>query len=170
MFLVFFLVWSFSKDCCCFPLPAPPSSRLRQRPPHFAVAQVCFLSCFETHNPTRPDPTQTLPTQQDVLLLCSDPRKLVCAFQDAWGMLEAAGRTLAPSVKAFQPAANGGGGGGKGKKAQRRAAKELGKVEKRIGYFLLWARSHGAEVAPQMLKAVEVPPEVVQRRAVTIAA
>ena len=112
-----------------------------------------------------------------MLLICSDPRKLVCAFQDAWGMLEAAGRTLAPSTKPLQPSATGGGGGGgssnsggKGKKAQRRAAKELGKVEKRIGYFLLWARSHGAEVAPQMHKAVEVLPEVVQRTPVTIAA
>lgn len=91
-------------------------------------------------------------------------------------MLEAAGRTLAPSTKPLQPAANGDGvggssnSGGKGKKAQRRAAKELGKVEKRIGYFLLWARSHGAEVAPQMHKAVEVLPEVVQRTPVTIAA
>lgn len=88
-------------------------------------------------------------------------------------MLEAAGRTLAPSVKPLLPAANGGGaggaGGGKGKKAQRRAAKELGKVEKRIGYFLLWARSHGAEVAPRMLKAAEVTPEVGQRRTVAIA-
>lgn len=109
-----------------------------------------------------------------MLLICSDPRKLVCAFQDAWGMLEAAGRTLAPSTKPLGPAANGGGvgggsSGGKGKKEQRRAAKELGKVEKRIGYFLLWARSHGAEVAPQMHKAVEILPEVVQRRPVTIA-
>lgn len=108
-----------------------------------------------------------------MLLICSDPRKLVCAFQDAWGMLEAAGRTLAPSTKPLRPATNVGGGssaGGKGKKAQRRAAKELGKVEKRIGYFLLWARSHGVEAAPQMHKAVEVLPEVAQRRAVTIAA
>lgn len=108
-------------------------------------------------------------------LLCSDPRKLVCAFQDAWGMLEAAGRTLAPSTKPLlRPAANGGGGGsrGKDKKAQRRAAKELGKVEKRIGYFLLWARSHGAEAAPQMLEGVEVLPGLVQQRgrAITIAA
>eukprot|EP00752_Nemacystus_decipiens_P002452 g2309.t1 len=112
--------------------------------------------------------------REDVLLICSDPRKLVCAFQDAWGMLEAAGRTLAHWTKPLRPAANGGVGdgssGGKGKKAQRRAAKELGKVEKRIGYFLLWARSHGAEAAPQMHKAVEVPPEVVRRRTVTIAA
>eukprot|EP00903_Cladosiphon_okamuranus_P010889 g10285.t1 len=114
--------------------------------------------------------------REDVLLICSDPRKLVCAFQDAWGMLEAAGRTLAPRTRPLRPAANGGGGGGrsstrgKGKKAQRRAAKELGKVEKRIGYFLLWARSHGAEVAPQMYKAVDVLPELAQRRAVTIAA
>lgn len=82
--------------------------------------------------------------------MCSDPHKLVCAFQDAWVMLEAAGRTLAPSIaKHFPPVS------GKGKKAQRRAAKELGKVEKRIGYFLLWARSHGEEAAPQMMKAVE---------------
>lgn len=99
---------------------------------------------------------------QDVLLVCSDHRKIVCAFQDAWGMLEAAGRSLAPcSSKPITPDDGGGLGGGKAKarKAQRRAAKELGKVEKRLGYFLLWARSHGAEAAPPMLEAVraEVP-------------
>lgn len=80
-------------------------------------------------------------------MLCSDHRKLVCAFQDAWGMLEAAGRTLAPS-KPGQPV--------KLKKGQRKAAKQLGKVEKRIGYFLLWARSHGADTAPAMSEAIKL--------------
>ncbi|CAM9450471.1 unnamed protein product [Ectocarpus fasciculatus] len=98
--------------------------------------------------------------RQDVLQVCSDPRKLICAFQDAWVMLEAAGRTLAPSMAkaSFLPAS--------GKKAQRKAARELGKVEKRIGYFLLWARTHGEEVSPQMTKDVEVavvPPAGQQR-------
>lgn len=91
--------------------------------------------------------------------MCSDPRKLICAFQDAWVMLEAAGRTLAPSMaKSLLPAA--------GKKAQRKAARELGKVEKRIGYFLLWARSHGEEASPQMMKDVEaaVVPEQQQQQ------
>ncbi|CAN0555760.1 unnamed protein product, partial [Ectocarpus sp. 12 AP-2014] len=103
--------------------------------------------------------------RQDVLQVCSDPRKLICAFQDAWVMLEAAGRTLAPSMtKSFLPAA--------GRKAQRKAARELGKVEKRIGYFLLWARTHGEEVSPQMMRDVEaaVAPSAEQQRGIRIAA
>lgn len=98
--------------------------------------------------------------------MCSDPRKLICAFQDAWVMLEAAGRTLAPSMtkSSFLPAS--------GKKAQRKAARELGKVEKRIGYFLLWARTHGEEVSPQMTKDVEVAvvPAAGQQRGMKMAA
>ncbi|CAM9517178.1 unnamed protein product [Ectocarpus sp. 4 AP-2014] len=103
--------------------------------------------------------------RQDVLQVCSDPRKLICAFQDAWVMLEAAGRTLAPSMaKSFLPAA--------GRKAQRKAARELGKVEKRIGYFLLWARTHGEEVSPQMMRDVEaaVAPAAEQQRGIRMAA
>ncbi|CAM9972153.1 unnamed protein product, partial [Ectocarpus sp. 12 AP-2014] len=102
--------------------------------------------------------------RQDVLQVCSDPRKLICAFQDAWVMLEAAGRTLAPSMaKSFVPAA--------GRKAQRKAARELGKVEKRIGYFLLWARTHGEEVSPQMMRDVEaaVAPAAEQQRGIRMA-
>ncbi|CAM9785051.1 unnamed protein product [Ectocarpus sp. 6 AP-2014] len=102
--------------------------------------------------------------RQDVLQVCSDPRKLICAFQDAWVMLEAAGRTLAPSMaKSFLPAA--------GRKAQRKAARELGKVEKRIGYFLLWARTHGEEVSPQMMRDVEaaVAPAAEQQRGIRMA-
>ena len=33
---------------------------------------------------------------------------------------------------------------------KKKAAKELGAVEKRVGYFLLWARSYGAEATPDM--------------------
>lgn len=33
---------------------------------------------------------------------------------------------------------------------KKKAAKELGTVEKRVGYFLLWARSYGAEATPIM--------------------
>lgn len=83
-------------------------------------------------------------------MLCSDPRKLVCAFQDAWWMLEAAACALAPSnpdgVNQHP---------GHGKKGRRKAAKELGKVGKRLGYFFLWARSHGEEVAPAIIKAMK---------------
>lgn len=93
---------------------------------------------------------------QDALSLCSDARKLTCAFQDAWGMLEAAGRTLAPSNPIMTDKET--------KKAQKKAAKELGKVEKRIGYFLLWARSYGTEMAPAITKTLEQQPVKDQSR------
>lgn len=61
-------------------------------------------------------------------------------------MLEAAGRTLAP----FNFPSRVERKGARKDRGQRRAARELGRVEKRLGYFLIWARSHGAEVAPSM--------------------
>lgn len=66
-------------------------------------------------------------------------------------MLEAAGRTLAPSNPDLKASASS----KHLKKNQRRAAKELGKVGKRVGYFLLWTRSHGAQAAPEMTAAVQ---------------
>lgn len=89
---------------------------------------------------------------QDVLLLCEDPRKLTCAFQDAWALLEAAGRALAPPTSKARPPADKPRGSARNarEKGRRKAAKELGRVGKRLGYFLLWARSHSGEVAPRM--------------------
>lgn len=92
---------------------------------------------------------------QDVLDLCRDDRKLTCAYQDAWSLVEAAGRALAPSPSA-SPSSKKPASSKKppSSKAQRKFAKELGKVEKRLGYFLLWARSHGNEAAPLMAAEV----------------
>lgn len=78
-------------------------------------------------------------------------------------MLEAAGRTLAPSNPDVKNPASSSSSSSRSthlKKSQRRAAKELGKVEKRVGYFLLWARSHGAEMAPEMATAVNRVAEI----------
>lgn len=121
-------------------------------PPHPYVPFASIASCSSVRF-----------FSQDVLSLCSDARKLTCAFQDAWGMLEAAGRTLAPSnpdVKASASSTSSSSRSTHLKKSQRRAAKELGKVEKRVGYFLLWARSHGAEMAPGMAAAVKRVAEI----------
>lgn len=87
---------------------------------------------------------------QDVLLLCEDSRKLMCAFQDVWAMFDAAGRALAPATGGRRSSNKCSPAEKLKTKNQRKSAKDLGKFEKRIGYFLLWARSHGNDVAPAM--------------------
>lgn len=82
---------------------------------------------------------------QDVLALCSDHRKWLCAFEDAWGMLDAAVRTIESSKTTEL---------GIRKKSRKRAAKELCKAEKRVGYFRSWALSHGKRVATTIAAAI----------------
>lgn len=73
-------------------------------------------------------------------------------------MTDAAGKLLAPPNNSAT-AVNGGkkdntitaaSGKGKDKSQKKKAARELGRVGKRVGYFLLWARSHGADATPAM--------------------
>lgn len=103
-------------------------------------------------------------SSQDVLALLEDDRKLGCALQDAWAMLDAAGKSLAPrsssscctmpttacTSRSQNAHSDPTFTGTKYKGQQKKAARELGRVEKRLSYFLLWSRSHGAEVAPLM--------------------
>lgn len=83
--------------------------------------------------------------EQDVVTLSSDHRKWLCAFEDAWGMLDAAVRTIESPETADL---------GIRKKYRKRAAKELCKAEKRVGYFRSWALSHGERVAPAVAAAI----------------
>lgn len=83
--------------------------------------------------------------EQDVAALSSDHRKWLCAFEDAWGMLDAAVRIIESSKTADL---------GVRKKFRKRAAKELCKAEKRVGYFRSWALSHSERVAPTIAAAI----------------